>query len=72
MKGVLGPLLAVCLTLPVLAADEPARVHPTETLPVHPTETLPVEKIVPGMKGYGLTDMGDGKGIQRFDVEVVG
>jgi hypothetical protein len=72
MKGFLGPLLAVCLTLPVLAADEPARVHPTETLPVHPTETLPVEKIVPGMKGYGLTDMGDGKGIQRFDVEVVG
>ena len=24
------------------------------------------------MKGYGLTDFGDGKGVQRFDVEIIG
>lgn len=24
------------------------------------------------MKGYGVSDMGDGKGIQRFDVEIIG
>jgi hypothetical protein len=24
------------------------------------------------MKGYGVTDMGDGKGIQKFDVEIIG
>ena len=24
------------------------------------------------MKGYGLSDLGDGKGVQRFDVEIVG
>src|SRR5262249_60606453 len=64
MKLFWSRLLAACLTLPALALDEPARVRPTET--------LPVEKVFAGMKGYGLTDMGDGKGIQRFDVEVVG
>jgi hypothetical protein len=37
-----------------------------------PAEILPVEKVVPGMKGYGVTDFGDGKGIQRFDVEILG
>ncbi|MGH9317644.1 MAG: SpoIVB peptidase S55 domain-containing protein [Thermoanaerobaculia bacterium] len=37
-----------------------------------PTEILPEEKVVPGMKGYGVTDLGDGKGIQRFDVEILG
>ena len=35
-------------------------------------DILPEEKIVAGMKGYGVTDMGDGKGIQRFDVEILG
>jgi len=24
------------------------------------------------MRGYGLSDLGDGKGVQRFDVEIVG
>src|SRR5476649_1776313 len=37
-----------------------------------PTETLPAEKLVPGMKGWGVSDLGDGKGIQRFNVEIVG
>ncbi|HEY3123363.1 MAG TPA: SpoIVB peptidase S55 domain-containing protein [Thermoanaerobaculia bacterium] len=35
-------------------------------------DILPQEKVVAGMKGYGVTDMGDGKGIQRFDVEILG
>ncbi|HEY3202809.1 MAG TPA: SpoIVB peptidase S55 domain-containing protein [Thermoanaerobaculia bacterium] len=37
-----------------------------------PTEILPASEITPGMKGYGLSDLGDGKGVQRFDVEIVG
>lgn len=37
-----------------------------------PTQTLQVEQIVPGMKGYGFSDLGDGKGIQQFNVEVLG
>lgn len=38
----------------------------------HPAEIFPVEKIVPGLKGYGFSDLGGGKGIQRFDVEMIG
>jgi len=37
-----------------------------------PAEILPVEKITPGMKGYGFSDLGDGRGIQRFEVEMIG
>ncbi len=37
-----------------------------------PFDILPEEKITAGMKGYGVTDMGDGRGIQRFDVEILG
>ncbi|MFY9549519.1 MAG: SpoIVB peptidase S55 domain-containing protein, partial [Thermoanaerobaculia bacterium] len=37
-----------------------------------PTEILPAEQVTPGMRGYGLSDLGDGKGVQRFDVEIVG
>lgn len=37
-----------------------------------PVETLPAEKLSAGMKGYGVSDLGDGKGIQRFDVEILG
>jgi hypothetical protein len=36
------------------------------------TRILPASEIQPGMKGYGLSDLGDGKGVQRFDVEIVG
>jgi hypothetical protein len=36
------------------------------------TRILPANEITPGMKGYGLSDLGDGKGVQRFDVEIVG
>ncbi len=37
-----------------------------------PTEILPAGDLAPGMRGYGLSDFGDGKGVQRFDVEIVG
>src|SRR6267378_1508663 len=37
-----------------------------------PAEILPSEKIVAGMKGYGVSDLGDGKGVQRFQVEMLG
>src|SRR5262245_60453942 len=37
-----------------------------------PSEILPADKVVAGMKGYGLSDLGDGKGIQRFEVEIIG
>ena len=36
------------------------------------TEILPIDKIRPGMRGYGISDMGDGRGVQRFDVEIIG
>ncbi len=37
-----------------------------------PTDILPVGDLAPGMKGYGLSDLGDGRGVQRFEVEIVG
>ena len=37
-----------------------------------PAEILPVEKVTPGMKGYGFSDLGAGQGIQRFEVEMIG
>ena len=37
-----------------------------------PFDILPEDKVAAGMKGYGVTDMGDGRGIQRFDVEILG
>ncbi len=37
-----------------------------------PTDILPAGEVAPGMKGFGLSDLGDGKGVQRFDVEIVG
>src|SRR5262245_20668897 len=37
-----------------------------------PTEILPAGELSPGMTGYGFSDLGDGKGVQRFEVEIVG
>ena len=37
-----------------------------------PIGILPAGDLAPGMKGYGLSDLGDGKGVRRFDVEIVG
>ena len=49
----------------------PAAAVPTPTAPPA-TETMPTEKVVAGMKGYGVSDFGDGKGVQKFDVEILG
>src|SRR5262245_61738124 len=55
-----GALLSLCLPAFSLVAR------------AAPTDILPASALAPGMKGYGLSDLGDGKGIQRFDVEIVG
>jgi hypothetical protein len=37
-----------------------------------PSEILPADRVTAGMKGYGLSDLGGGRGVQRFDVEIIG
>src|SRR5262245_2941666 len=41
-------------------------------LRVPATEIFPVRELSAGMRGYTLSDLGDGAGVQRFDVEIVG
>jgi SpoIVB peptidase S55 len=53
-------ILGVCLSAVALSAA------------AADTDILPASELTPGMKGYGLSDLGDGKGVQRFDVEIVG
>jgi|PersoiStandDraft_1058852.scaffolds.fasta_scaffold03913_5 hypothetical protein len=36
------------------------------------TPTLSVSEIHSGQRGYGLSDFGDGRGVQKFDVEILG
>ena len=55
-------ILVVCVGLATMSG----------LLPAQPFDVLPEEKVTAGMRGYGVTDMGDGKGIQRFDVEILG
>jgi hypothetical protein len=55
-------ILVVCVGLATLSGF----------LPAQPFDVLPEDQVTAGMKGYGVTDMGDGKGIQRFDVEILG
>ncbi len=62
MKTFSRGALAACVLLALRAGTAAAQ----------PFDILPPEKLVAGMKGYGVTDMGDGKGIQRFDVEILG
>ncbi len=35
-------------------------------------DIFPVRELAAGMRGYTLSDLGDGAGVQRFDVEIVG
>src|SRR4051812_27156108 len=35
-------------------------------------QILPATDLKPGMRGYGLSDLGDGRGVQRFEVEIIG
>src|ERR1700756_1920642 len=64
MRAVSSALLVFGLALGASAQAIPS--------PVQPTQTLPAEQVVAGMKGYGFSDLGDGKGIQQFDVEILG
>ncbi len=54
-----GWLLGLALAIPGAMSAQPA-------------EILSTDRVVAGMKGYGLSDFGDGKGVQRFDVEILG
>jgi len=54
-----GWLLGLALAIPGATAAQPA-------------EILSADRVVAGMKGYGLSDLGDGKGVQRFEVEILG
>ncbi len=36
------------------------------------TDIIPVKDLAPGMRGYTLSDLGDGKGVQRFEIEIAG
>jgi hypothetical protein len=49
-----------------------AVVLPAAAVLAQPAEILSADRLVAGMKGYGLSDLGDGKGVQRFDVEILG
>src|SRR5512143_1892083 len=57
-------LLSVAAAVAVLTAAAP--------LAARPTDIMPAGDLAPGMKGYGFSDLGDGKGVQRFEVEIVG
>ena len=77
VRSSLSSALALALSLGVALAESP--VHPDAVAVPSPTrpsdvpaEIFPVEKLVAGMKGYGFSELGGGKGIQRFDVEILG
>jgi hypothetical protein len=67
-RGVVSPVRTFVRSLMLAAAlgAAAALAH------AEPTGILPAGDLAPGMKGYGLSDLGDGKGVQRFDVEIVG
>jgi SpoIVB peptidase S55 len=66
-------VLSIALVASSSAGETRAASPASGGLPAdRPTEIFPVEKIVPGLKGYGFSDLGGGKGIQRFDVEMIG
>lgn len=54
--------VVLCLAL-AGAAGRPAR---------GATPTMAVSEIHSGQKGYGLSDFGEGQGVRRFDVEILG
>jgi hypothetical protein len=80
VRSVKSAVSAVVIALAITSASvsvEAAPVPVTAAAPAgqpgdHPAEIFPVDRIVAGMKGYGYSDLGGGKGIQRFDVEMIG
>ena len=67
-RGVVPPVRRILRSLALSAA----LVAACSTALAHPTDILPAGALAPGMKGYGFSDLGDGKGVQRFEVEIVG
>jgi hypothetical protein len=76
VRSSLSSALALALPLGVALAASPVRPDAVAVAPGLPSdlpaEIFPVEKLVAGMKGYGFSDLGGGKGIQQFDVEILG
>ncbi|MEO8189450.1 MAG: SpoIVB peptidase S55 domain-containing protein [Acidobacteriota bacterium] len=70
-RAVAGAAALAALLSSALLAD-PGPPSLTAAIPASPIETLGVDKIVAGMKGYGVSDLGDGKGVQRFEVQILG
>ncbi|MEP7131792.1 MAG: SpoIVB peptidase S55 domain-containing protein [Acidobacteriota bacterium] len=70
-RGLALAAVVASLLAPSLRAN-PASGALTAAIPASPIETLGVDKIVAGMKGYGVSDLGDGKGVQRFEVQILG
>ncbi|HEY6051055.1 MAG TPA: SpoIVB peptidase S55 domain-containing protein, partial [Thermoanaerobaculia bacterium] len=54
------------------SAAPPAPAAVVTPLPTPGIPILPPDKITAGMKGYGFSDLGNGKGVQRFEVEILG
>jgi SpoIVB peptidase S55 len=67
-RGVVPPVRRILRSLALAAALGAASVPAF----AHPTDILAAGDLTPGMKGYGFSDLGDGKGVQRFEVEIVG
>jgi hypothetical protein len=67
-RGVVAGMRRVLRSLALVAALGAASAGAL----AHPTDILPAGDLTPGMKGYGFSDLGDGKGVQRFEVEIVG
>ncbi len=71
------PVLTVPM-VPMVTKAHPAQsakaapASPSPAAQVAPIETLSPDKLTAGMKGWGVSDLGDGKGIQRFQVEILG
>src|SRR5260370_39376013 len=68
----LGGLLALPAFASPVRSPAPARpeVKPAQ-ITIEKIQILPIEKITPGLKGYGVSDVCDGRGIQRYEVEVL-
>ncbi len=66
--GVVASVRRFLLSAVVAAAV----LFPSATAVARPTDIMPASELAPGMKGYGFSDLGDGKGVQRFEVEIIG
>ena len=71
-RGVVPHVRTIVRSMALAAALAAALVATAAVALADPTGILPAGDLAPGMKGYGLSDLGDGKGVRRFEVEIVG